>query len=101
MYTGISVLSEPFPIFPRTALPIPVVSYSGSSHVVQCDSEPLAATDGPGMGTPGLLFLRWEFSAGTKGAAPLTDSITSFHTCCRSCFQPREPDTEVSIKMGE
>ena len=61
-------------------------------------SEPLATTDGPGMGTPGLLFLHWEFGAGTKGAVRFTDRITAFHSGCRSCVQPGEPDTEVYSK---
>lgn len=101
MCTGIGVLSEHFPAFARTApLPHPC-SYLGSSYVLQCDSEPLATVDGPGMDTLGQLFLPWESGTRTKGALPFNGTITFFHSCCRSYFQPRDPDTEVPIKKGK
>lgn len=66
MYTRISLLSEHLPAFPRTALPNPVVTYSGSNHNIQCICEPLTTVDGPGMDTLGQLFLALEFGTGTK-----------------------------------
>lgn len=76
MYTRISVLSEHFPAFPRTAFPNPVVTHSGSNHIMQCISEPLTTVDGPGMDTLGQLFLPLKFGTGTKEPEPFIETVT-------------------------